>query len=247
MFHEVGLNGHAQRTIACAFILAFAALPMQCAPLLTQPPPAAQTSVFKDCDVCPEMVVLPGADVALGRFEVTLEEYRAFGKAVPDAAPETPCNSRYPRRSWRAAGYLQTERHPVACVSWNEAQTYVRWLSLETGHLYRLPTETEWDRGAAGSPKGCNQFFTKERGTCVVGTYPPSDAGIFDMAGNLREWTNDCWDSQALIRKGDCGRKVLRGAGWESLDWRITADARKLAPPHGRGNMIGFRVARTLP
>ena len=81
----------------------------------------------------------------------------------------------------------------------------------------------------------------------MVGSYPPSDAGIFDMAGNLREWTNDCWDSQALIRNGDCGRKVVRGAGWGSQYWRIVADARRLAGPDVRGNMIGFRVARTLP
>ena len=81
----------------------------------------------------------------------------------------------------------------------------------------------------------------------MVGSYPPSDAGIFDMAGNLREWTNDCWDSQAPIRRGDCGRKVVRGAGWESQYWRIVAGARRLAGPGVRGNTIGFRVARTLP
>lgn len=221
-----------------------------CAVLAAAASAGAQTpgEVFQDCDVCPEMVVLSGADVALGRFEVTLEEFRAFAEAVPDAAPEPPCGSSQlrRRRSWRAAGYLQTERHPVACVSWNDAQAYVGWLSRKTGHPYRLPTEAEWDRGAAGSPKGCNQFFTKERGTCVVGTYPPSDAGIFGMAGNLREWTNDCWDSQAMIRNGDCGRKVVRGAGWGSQSWRIVADARRLAGPDVRGSMIGFRVARPL-
>ena len=222
-----------------------------CAVLAAAAAAGAQTpgEVFRDCDVCPEMVVLSGADVALGRFEVTLEEFRAYAEAVPpDAAPESPCGftELRRRRSWRAAGYLQTERHPVACVSWNDAQAYLEWLSRETGHSYRLPTETEWDRGAAGSPKGCNQFFTKERGTCVVGSYPPSSAGIFDMAGNLREWTNDCWDSQAMIRNGDCGRKVVRGAGWGSQSWRIVADARRLAGPDVRGSMIGFRVARPL-
>ena len=231
------------RVLACAVL---AAAPASCLTLLETAPVAQGPEVFRDCDVCPEMVPLPKGDVALGRFEVTLEEYRAFAEAVPDAAPERPCTS-YRRRSWRAAGYLQTERHPVACVSWSEAQAYAEWLSLETGRSYRLPTEAEWDRGAAGSPKGCNEFFTKERGTCVVGTYPPSDAGIFDMGGNLREWTNDCWDSRAPLRNGDCGRRAMRGPGWESLYWRIVTDARRLAGPRVRGNMIGFRVARTLP
>ena len=243
MFHAVGFNGHARRTIACAFIPAFAALLMQCAhgqpgtgeqpPLLPQPP-AAQTSVFADCDVCPEMVPLPEGDVALGRYEVTLEEYRAFAAAVP-AAAEAPCGQL--RRSWRSPGYLQTGRHPVACVSWNEAQVYAEWLSLRTGRQYRLPTEAEWDRGAAGSPAGC---FGRG-GTCVVGSFEPGDAGIFGMVGNLREWTDSCWD-------GDCGRRVTRGAHWRT--WgrrRQRSDARAWAAPGHRDFRTGFRVARTLP
>ena len=108
--------------------------------------------VFRDCDVCPEMVVLPEGDVALGRFEVTLEEYRVFVSAVPDVA-DTRCTVPRRRQSWRAPGWLQTGRHPVACVSWRDAVAYVSWLSQETGHEYRLPTEREWDRGAAGSPR----------------------------------------------------------------------------------------------
>lgn len=223
---------------------------MTCA-MLASVPAGAQTpgEVLRDCNVCPEMVALSGGDVALGRFEVTLEEFRAFVDAVPDAAPAPPCGSSEirQRRSWRAAGYLQTERHPVACVSWNDAQAYVNWLSRETGHHYRLPTEAEWDRGAIGSPKGCNRFFTKENGTCVVDTYPPSDVGIFGMAGNLREWTNDCWDSTAMIRNGDCGRKVVRGAGWGGQSWRIVTHARRLVAPDVRSNMVGFRVVRNLP
>ena len=100
MFHAAGF---ARRTIACAFIPAFAALLMQSAhaqpgtgarpPLLPQPP-AAQTRVFADCADCPEMVALPEGDVALGRYEVTLEEFRAFVEAVPDVREAT-------RRSWR--------------------------------------------------------------------------------------------------------------------------------------------------
>ncbi len=199
----------------------------------------APGEVFRDCAVCPEMVALPDGDVALGRFEVTLEEYRAYAEAVPDV-PEERCGGRR-RRSWRAAGYLQTERHSVACVSWNEAQAYVRWLSRETGHEYRLPSNAEWDRGAVGSSKGCNQFFTKERGTCPVGgSSPPSDAGIFDMVGNLSEWTID-------HSVEDRDRKVLRGAHWASHYWLMRPDYRGLADADRRGSIIGFRVAMTLP
>ena len=171
MFHAAGLHRHARRTIACAFVPAFAALLVPCAhgrpgtgeppPLLPQPP-NAQTGVFADCPDCPEMVALPEGDVALGRYEVTLEEFRAFAEAVPGAAG-APCGT--VRRSWRDPGYVQTGRHPVACVSWNEARAYAEWLSLRTGREYRLPTDAEWDRGAAGSPMGaCYNATEQHRG-----------------------------------------------------------------------------------
>ena len=190
--------------IACAPIPVLAALLMQCAPgqpVLPQPS-ASEHHVFTDCEDCPEMVALSEGDVALGRFEVTLAEYRAYAEAVPDVAAADCGNF---RRSWRAPGYLQTGRHPVACVSWNEAQDYVRWLSQRTGRQYRLPTEAEWHRGAAGIAVGC----FNQGGTCPVGSFEPSDTGIFDMSGNLEEWTDDCWE-------GDCDRRVRRGAHWRS-------------------------------
>ena len=187
------------------------------------------------------MVVLPEGDVALGRFEVTLEEYRVFVAAVPDVA-DTRCTVPRRRESWRAPGWLQTERHPVACVSWRDAVAYVSWLSQETGHEYRLPTDSEWDRGAAGSPKGCNKFFTKpELGTCVVGSYPPSPAGIFGMLGNLSELTSDYWD-------GNPDRRVVRGPSWRTRDWLAgRPDIRRWVGTERRNRWLGFRVARNLP
>ena len=238
MFHANGLNGHSRGTIACAYVVACAAFMTQCAhgrpgtgePASTRTQPrAAQTTAFQDCPVCPEMVVLPGADAALGRYEVTLEEFRAFVERVPDVREAT-------RRSWWRPGY---SRHPVQSVSWNEAQAYVRWLSLETGQQYRLPTEVEWEQGAAGSPMGC--FALRNvGGTCAVGSYAPSDAGLFDMVGNLWEWTGDCWD-------GDCDRRVLRGACYASPNSDLHPDARTWARPDHNDARVGFRVARTLP
>ena len=203
--------------------------------------PPAPGEVFRDCDVCPEMVVLPEGDVALGRFEVTLEEYRVFVAAVPDVA-DTRCTVPRRRESWRAPGWLQTGRHPVACVSWRDAVAYVSWLSQETGQEYRLPTDSEWDRGAAGSPKGCNRFFTSpELGTCVVGSYPPSAAGIFGMLGNVSELTSDYWD-------GDRNRRVVRGPSWRTPDWLLgRPDLRRWVGTERRNRWLGFRVARTLP
>ncbi len=215
-----------------------------CAVLAAAIPAGGQApgEVFRDCEVCSEMVALPEGDVALGRYEVTLEEYRAFAEELTDPR-ERRCFAHGPggRESWRSPGYVQTGRHPVACVSWNEAQVYAEWLSLETGHQYRLPTEAEWERGAAGSPRGCYMRFRNgEGGTCAVGAYGPSDAGLFDMVGNLEEWTDSCWD-------GDCGRKVLRGADWRRAVRFQRADTRGWSGPGRQDYTIGFRVARTLP
>lgn len=59
-------------------------------------------------------------------------------------------------RSWRAPGFGQGDDHPVVCVSWNDAQAYVRWLGTITGRPYRLPSEGEWEyvaRAGTGSTR----------------------------------------------------------------------------------------------
>ncbi len=184
-------------------------------------------AVFRDCAECPEMVVMSGGDLAMGRYEVTVGEYRAFAAE----AGAGDC--------WRDPGFPQTDRHPVACVSWDDARAYVSWLSRTTGATYRLPTEAEWDRAAAGTPRGCDQARTGNFGTCPVGSYGPNAAGLSDMAANLWEWTEDC-------SEGNCARRVLRGGSWLYLDEAPRPDARNSFNTDHRRINLGFRVARTL-
>ena len=153
--------------------------------------------VFRDCDECPEMVVMPGGGLALGRYEITVGEYWAFVSATGAGGDHCARGD-----SWQDPGFPQTDRHPVTCVSWDDAQAYVSWLSRTVGATYRLPTEAEWDRAAAGSQGGCDR---EPIGTCPVGSYGSNAAGLSDMVGNVWEWTEDCWE-------GDCGRRVLRGS-----------------------------------
>ena len=193
-------------------------------------------SRFRDCEDCPEMVVLPDGDPAMGRYEVTVGEYRAFASATGRGAGD--CRS---GDSWRDPGFPQTDRHPVTCVNWGDAQAYVSWLSRRTGAAYRLPTEAEWERAAAGSQPGCDRLGRGSRrdGTCPVGSYGSNAAGLSDMVGNLWEWTSDCLE-------GNCGRRVVRGGSWFLNAEVLRPGARSWGSSANRLFSRGFRVSRTL-
>ena len=135
---------------------------------------------FRDCEICPELVAVPppvkspartakatpastspqasapvaiDVPLAVGRFEVTRDEFAAF---IADTGYETAggCHARRPgwqldpELSWKEPGFEQTGRHPVVCVSFDDAQAYVAWLNLRTKADYRLLTEDEWDHAA---------------------------------------------------------------------------------------------------
>ena len=189
--------------------------------------PRRAGDVFRDCAECPEMVVLVGGALALGRYEVTVGEYQVFASATGGGAG----GGCFGGDSWRNPGFPQTDRHPVACVSWDDAQEYVSWLSRRTGATYRLPTEAEWERAAAGSQPagvGCGGRSLDE-GTCPVGQYGSNAAGLSDMVGNLWEWTSDCWE-------GNCGRRVLRGGSWIHDAGILRPGARVWDPAGDRGS-----------
>ena len=107
--------------------------------LTVSTPPWRAGSVFRDCTDCPEMVVLPNGVDAMGRYEVTLGEYRAFVAATGEGAGGG-CNGGGESDSWRDPGFSQTDRHPVTCMNWRDAQAYVSWLNRRTMAIYRLPT-----------------------------------------------------------------------------------------------------------
>ena len=143
-------------------------------------------STFRDCEVCPELVVVPagsarigapssvGGDdegpihevvisrsLAFGKYEVTRFEFAMFVVATQYSL-DFSC--RYLAEigweqgvSWRHPGFRQTNDHPVVCVNWKDAKVYLEWLSRKTGQVYRLPSEAEWEYAArAGS---ADRFF----------------------------------------------------------------------------------------
>jgi formylglycine-generating enzyme len=175
---------------------------------------------FQDCDLCPEMVVLPSGTFvmgstreetnrsgmpelyaenerpmrevtfrkpfAIGKYEVTRDEYAAFVKAT-ERTDNFYCRiyddaGRYfvttPGKSWRDPGFEQGGSHPVVCVSWHDAKAYADWIARKTGKAYRLPTESEWEYAARGGTT-TGRYWGETAGpeTCEYANAGDQDAG----------------------------------------------------------------------
>ena len=116
--------------------------------------------------------VIISAPFAIGRHEVTVAEFGRFVDATGHSA-ESSCDTyeddewEYRAgRSWRNPGFAQSARFPVVCVSWDDAQAYVAWLSRETGKEYRLPSESEWEYAARAGTATARYWGEGESGQC---------------------------------------------------------------------------------
>lgn len=223
----------------------------------------------------PQHRVHIGGRFAIGRYPVTVAEYRSFVEATG-----RPCigglwirdGSSWkedPSKSWRNPGFPQTNRHPVVGVSWSDAQAYVEWLAAETGRAYRLPTEAEWEYacragttmrysfGETITPGNAN-YGGFVGGTTEVGTYPQNPWGLFDMHGNVWEWVQDVWhdtyegapaDGTAWIdgaATDSTAVHVLRGGSWALAARSLRSANRGRNLPDLRDYYFGLRVATTI-
>ena len=183
-------------------------------------------------------------------------------------------------RHWRDPGFSQSADHPVVCVSWNDAAAYVRWLSQETGKAYRLLSESEWEyvaragtstarywgesasgqcRYANGTDAStdfdwgvhCNDGYAR---TASVGSYGANGFGLYDVLGNVWEWTQDCWNDSyqdaptdgRAWENGNCSRRVARGGSWNNEPRFLRSATRGRFTTGNRNVNLGFRVTRTL-
>lgn len=253
---------------------------------------------FRDCPACPEMIVVPAGVFRMGDLDnvnfwdlfvdsderpdhdVTISYPFAVGKYEVTFAEWDACVAaggcvHQPRDNGWGRG-----NQPVINVSWQDAQEYMRWLSHETGRIYRLLSEAEWEYVArAGSTtkyhwgdnvgtnkancNGCGSQWDN-KSTAPVGSFEANAFGLFDTAGNVWEWVEDCYhdsyegapaDGKAWT-SGDCSVRVLRSSSWYNKNrgaLSINPASRsirsavrfKIYAEH-RGPDVGFRVARTL-
>jgi len=252
--------------------------------------------------ILPKMIAIPAGEFVMGspdneKYRFSDEEplrqvtLKAFSLAETELtfAEWDQCVKAEACREVEDEGWGRAKR-PVINVSWDDAQTYIRWLNqtqvLSSANAYRLPTEAEWEYAARATTvsayywKGANQceyangadLALKEAisgleyagcddgyaYTATVGTFKPNLWGLYDMSGNVSEWTQDCWhedykgapvDGRAWLEadNGDCTMRSVRGGGWNSFTPRNLRSAnRDRLLANGANNDMGFRLARTL-
>ncbi|GAB6141933.1 hypothetical protein JCM14076_26620 [Methylosoma difficile] len=225
------------------------------------------------------------ADFYLGKHEVSKGQFAAFVSATgyrTEAEAGDGCHfwtgtewKKDKQRHWRNLGFAQNDDHPVACVSWNDAQAYIAWLNQQTHKNYRLPTEAEWEyaaRAGTATPFYTGACISTQQanyhghydynscgaktglylgGTSAVGGYPANPWGLYDMAGNVWEWTCSAYvadydgsESKCISNNDAKTLRVLRGGSWSSHPWRLRSAVRDRSTPGTRGIDVGFRLSR---
>ena len=147
----------------------------------------------------------------IAAHDVTVGQFRAF----VEAAGYRPAPPNQQGRSWQAPGFGQADDHPVVMVSWDDAMAFCQWLSRKEGQVYRPPTEAEWEF-ACRAGKQTTYFFGNDgrqlgeyawysgnaKQTQPVGRLKANPHGLYDMLGNVWQWTADSAGSDRVLRGG---------------------------------------------
>lgn len=185
-----------------------------------------------------QFVLIPGKGYYLGKYTVTQQEWEAVMGTTP----------------WKGKSYAREgDGYPATYISWNDCQELIRRLnSDEAGNKYRLPTEEEWEHGclAGSTAKYCfgddagqlgdyawydrNAFSIGEKYAHQVGQKKPNKWGLYDMHGNVWEWTSTAAEGSRFVsRGGGCNSSAVRCL----YRYRFKSD--------GRYGSLGVRLVRS--
>jgi len=263
---------------------------------------------LKDGSFAPEMVVIPAGSFRMGdidkkpvhtsvekfamsKYEVTVGDFQKFVNVTgykTDAEKQGTCYtykdekwSNYKGINWRNPNYYQNNNHPAVCISFNDAIAYAKWLSQQTGEVYRLSTEAEWEyaaragtetsrywgndpdfacsyanvhdniskqnNGLSSTPHNCTDGYVK---TAPVGSFKANQFGLFDMLGNVWEWTCSEYEKIYNGKEKQCVKKsnslVMRSSSWFDDPETVRSANRDGFSPTNSFDDSGFRLVRDL-
>lgn len=183
----------------------------------------------------------------IGKCEVTWDEYDLWSTSKGDVDGVTRPTPAYTDMTFG----MGREGYPAICMTQHAANTYCAWLSKLTGHTYRLPTEAEWEyacRAGTSTTYGFGDDVAKldehawheensEEEYHPVGTKKPNAFGLYDMHGNVAEWTQDQYVKYAagsqvdpLVVPTTLYPRTVRGGGWSDEAPTLRSAAR--TPSH---------------
>ncbi len=197
-----------------------------------------------------EVVSVPNTGVMFSKYETTVGQWKAFVEETGWSKSD----------AWKTPAHgiplpAQTDTEPVVCISKGYAEEYCAWLSRKTGYKYRLPSDFEWSKATSLSKYPWGEVFPPDSSsgnfspgyhyqysldsridgyafTSPVGMFSPNPYGIYDLGGNVWEWTSS-----------DSG--IIRGASWENFDADLMqSKTSTLHDPSDLHPAIGFRVVR---
>jgi len=205
---------------------------------------------------------------AAGKVDITKKQWAVFvaetnhltthGCAWADLPGDAKPWDLNPSASWNHLGFAQDDNHPVVCLTWDDVQDYLLWLSKKTGHHYRLLSESEWEYAArAGTTTtfpwgsgashefanyGTDTSFGKGliagrdqwMATSPVGSFPPNAFGLYDMHGNVMQWLADCFENSYSANPPDGSAYIA------DVTLKTTGD---LADMNGK-NSCSFHIVR---
>jgi len=193
---------------------------------------------------------------AISSHEITYAEYDRFASATGRKKPSS--------NGW------DRKTHPLVNISWDDALAYTQWLSQQTGHKYRIPSEAEWEYAARGGSFSKYWWGSKvgvEKAHCFdcrsgyqltkptkVGQFEANPFGLFDTAGNVYEWVYDCYHPNysgapangSVWEGGDCSQRVARGGSYLNPSSEMRVSNRAKFPANQANKTVGLRLARDL-
>jgi formylglycine-generating enzyme required for sulfatase activity len=246
-------------------------------PAVAALPPAALQPAIRDCPQCPEMVLIQAGAFEMGSSEmfdfeapvhqVTIRKPFYIGQREVTYDEWDACFAEGSCKQKPDDRGLGRGRRPAADLDWDDAKSYVAWLSQKTGKTYRLPSESEWEyvaRAGTTTTYPWGRTVEKDKANCIgctsdpvrkaidTGSFRPNAFGIYDMAGNAAEWVEDCWNDSyrgapadgSAWTKPQCRERVLRGGSFNNDPKYLRSAARFKYDHDVRFYTNGFRVVR---